>query len=257
VINPKWTKYQEIILSEQLCGLIPVYNNPLTIKAVAMKVRQFIDHIIIVDDGSDDETASILDQLSADDPEHITVQRMPSNQGKGAAVQAGLKLAQAKQFSHALQVDADGQHVLADIPRFIEAMKKNPNALIIGAPIFDDDIPAIRKHGRKLTVAIVALEAGSLKLPDAMCGFRIYPVQPTCALGRMGSRMSYDPEVMVHAHWANIPFIIIPTQVRYLSAEEGGVSHFRMVRDNLLNVWAHTRLTLQAPIRWLLRWAKQ
>jgi hypothetical protein len=69
--------------------------------------------------------------------------------------------------------------------------------------------------------------------------------------------MSFDPDVMVRAYWANIPFVVIPTRVRYLSAEEGGVSHFRMVHDNLLNIWTHTRLTLQAPLRWLLRWAKQ
>jgi glycosyltransferase involved in cell wall biosynthesis len=244
-------------LSERLCGLIPVYNNPLTIKAVALQVRQFIDYLIIVDDGSDDETASILKQLSSDDPEHITVHPMLSNQGKGAAVQAGFKLAQAKHFTHALQVDADGQHTLTDIPRFIDAMKKSPEALILGDPIFDAGIPAIRKHGRKLTKAIVALETGALNLPDAMCGFRIYPLHPISKLSRQGSRMSFDPDVMVRAYWANIPFVVIPTRVRYLSAEEGGVSHFRMVHDNLLNIWTHTRLTLQAPLRWLLRWAKQ
>jgi glycosyltransferase involved in cell wall biosynthesis len=239
-----------------VCGLVPVYNNPLTIGRVVKDLRQHVEHVIIVDDGSDDETRHLIDQLAGGDPEHIHVEHLPVNRGKGAAVKAGLQRALGLGFSHALQVDADGQHDLGDTPRFLECMRAVPNALILGSPVFGDDIPAIRKHGRKLTKVMIALEAGTLKLPDAMCGFRIYPVAAACALRTLCARMCFDPEIMIRAHWAGIPVRSIPTRVRYLSTEEGGVSHFRGVHDNVLNVGLHIYLVLQAPLRWLLRYNK-
>jgi glycosyltransferase involved in cell wall biosynthesis len=233
-----------------------VYNNPKTIGKVVAGLQHYIKDVIIADDGSNGETRAIIDQLAARDPEHIHVLHLPVNRGKGAAVKAGLQQALALGFSHALQVDADGQHALGDIPQFLEAMHNTPNALILGAPQFGEDIPAIRKYGRKLTTLMIALEAGTLKLPDAMCGFRIYPVTATCALHTLCARMCFDPEIMIRAHWAGVPVQAVPTRVRYLSAEEGGVSHFRGVHDNVLNVGLHTLLVLQAPLRWLLRYLK-
>jgi glycosyltransferase involved in cell wall biosynthesis len=233
-----------------------VYNNPKTIGKVVAGLQHYIKDVIIADDGSNGETRAIIDQLAARDPEHIHVLHLPVNRGKGAAVKAGLQQALALGFSHALQVDADGQHALGDIPQFLEAMHNTPNALILGAPQFGEDIPAIRKYGRKLTTLMIALEAGTLKLPDAMCGFRIYPVTATCALHTLCARMCFDPEIMIRAHWAGVPVQAVPTRVRYLSAEQGGVSHFRGVHDNVLNVGLHTLLVLQAPLRWLLRYVK-
>ena len=240
-------------MTESVCGLVPIYNNPMTIGRVVRGLRQHIDHVIIADDGSDDRTRAVLEQLVTSDPEHIHLQHLPRNRGKGAAVRAGLRHARRLGFSHALQVDADGQHDLDDIPRFLRRMRSHPRALILGAPVFGDDIPALRKHGRKLTTLMVALEAGTLKLPDAMCGFRLYPVDAILALPNRCSRMCHDPEIMIRAHWAGMPILSIATRVRYLSADEGGVSHFRGVHDNVLNVGLHTLLTLQAPLRWLLR----
>jgi len=243
-------------LTEQVCGLVPVYNNPKTIGKVVAGLQHYIKDVIIADDGSNAETRAVIEQLAAHDPEHIHVQHLPVNRGKGAAVKAGLRRALDLGFSHALQVDADGQHDLGDIPQFLEHMHTAPDALILGAPQFGEDIPAIRKYGRKLTTLMIALEAGTLKLPDAMCGFRIYPVAATCALRTLCARMCFDPEIMIRAHWAGIPVQAVPTRVRYLSAEEGGVSHFRGVHDNVLNVGLHTLLVLQAPLRWLLRYLK-
>ena len=243
-------------MTEQVCGLIPVYNNPKTIGKVVAGLQHYIKDIVIADDGSNTETRAVIDQLAARDPAHIHVLHLPVNRGKGAAVKAGLQRAMDLGFSHALQVDADGQHDLGDVPQFLECMRATPDALILGAPVFGDDIPAIRKYGRKLTELMIALEAGTLKLPDAMCGFRIYPVVTICALRSLCSRMCFDPEILIRAHWAGIPIQSIPTRVRYLSAEEGGVSHFRGVHDNVLNVGLHTCLVLQAPLRWLLRLTK-
>jgi len=243
-------------MAETPCGLIPVYNNPATLGKVVAGLQQHIRDVIIADDGSDDETRAVIGQLLSHDPEHIHVQHLPVNRGKGAAVKAGLQRALKLGFSHALQVDADGQHDLNDIPRFLECMRAAPEALVLGAPVFGDDIPAVRKYGRKLTRLMIALEAGTLKLPDAMCGFRIYPVAATCALPTLCQRMCFDPEILIRAHWAAIPLQSVPTHVRYLSAAEGGVSHFRGVHDNVLNVGLHTIMVLQAPLRWLLRYAK-
>ena len=240
-------------MTEQVCGLVPVYNNPKTIGKVVAGLQQHIEHVIIADDGSNAETRAVIEQLAAQDPKHIHVLHLPVNRGKGAAVKAGLQRALDLGFSHALQVDADGQHDLGDIPRFLECMHAAPEALILGAPQFGEDIPVIRKYGRKLTTLMIALEAGTLTLPDAMCGFRIYPVATTCALRTRCARMCFDPEIMIRAHWAGIPVQSVPTRVRYLSIEEGGISHFRGVHDNVLNVGLHTLLVLQAPLRWLLR----
>ena len=244
-------------MTDSICAVVPVYNNPLTIAPVVERLRRALGDVIIADDGSDAGTRAIIEQLAASDPLHIHALHLPVNRGKGAAVKAGLQRALELGFSHALQVDADGQHDLDDIPRFLTCREQAPRALILGAPIFGDDIPAIRKHGRKLTQWMIALEAGTTKLPDAMCGFRIYPLAATCALRTLCSRMCFDPEVLIRAHWAGIPIAGVPTKVRYLSAEEGGVSHFRGIHDNVLNVGLHTWLVLQAPLRWLLRRRRQ
>lgn len=238
---------------DKLCGLIPVYNNHMTIERVINALLEYIDTVIVVDDGSDDGTEATLDHLS-NESSRVIVRHHVINKGKGAAVQTGLQLADELGFVAALQVDADGQHDISDTPLFIKAHQDDPDAMIMGAPIFDHSIPAVRKYGRKLTHLVIALEAGTLKLPDAMCGFRLYPVSTIIAIGSMSSRMSFDPEVMIRAHWAGIPVKVVPTRVRYLSAEEGGVSHFRMVHDNVLNVAIHARLILQAPLRWTKRW---
>ena len=241
----------------RVCGLIPVYNNPLTLERVVSRVLAYNDSVIIVDDGSTDDTRVIAQRLANDSAGRVYLKRLPRTSGKGAAVQAGQQLAQAHGFTHALQVDADGQHNLEDIPQFLERAREHPQALIAGSPVFGDDIPALRRHGRKLTTLVTAIEAGSLSLPDAMCGFRVYPLQAILTLGRLSKRMVYDPEVLVRASWAGIPIVTVTTRVRYLSAEEGGVSHFRMVRDNVINVCVHGWLMLQAPLRWVLRatWA--
>lgn len=241
---------------ETVCGLVPVYNNPATIARVVAGLQRHIEHVIIIDDGSGAATQAIIEQLAGSDPGHIHVQHLPVNRGKGAAVKAGLQQALHLGFSHALQVDADGQHDLDDVPQFLQRLQAAPDALILGAPLFGDDIPAVRKYGRKLTRLMVALEAGTLKLPDAMCGFRIYPVAAICALRSLCSRMCFDPEILIRAHWAGIPVEAIATRVRYLSAGEGGVSHFRGLHDNVLNVGLHSWLLLQAPLRLLLRRAR-
>jgi len=239
--------------SEKICGVVPVYNNHMTIAKVVRALLEQLGFVIMVDDGSNDGTEKIVEELKLAFPDSVETLHHTENQGKGAAVQSGLHRANAMGFTHAIQVDADGQHNLGDLPKFLQGIANHPGALLLGAPIFDGDIPAIRKHGRKLTQAMIALEMGFWDVPDAMCGFRAYPVAAICKLGKMDPRMSFDPEVMIRAHWAGLPLQRIPTRVRYLAPEEGGISHFKMFGDNVWHTWAHIRLILQAPFRLLYR----
>ncbi|MDX8378031.1 MAG: glycosyltransferase family 2 protein [Mariprofundales bacterium] len=243
-------------MTVSICGIIPVYNNHQTIAAVVMGLLSHVEYVIIVDDGSDDGTETILNQLAVGE-NRVSVLHMPKNMGKGAAVQRGLKFANARGFAYAVQVDGDGQHNLDDVPSFITEINKNEGGLVLGLPIFDDDIPFIRKHGRKLTNYMMVLEMCTLQTPDGNCGFRAYPVRGICKLGKMGTRMDWDPEVLVRASWAGIQIVQVPTKVRYLSAAEGGISHFRMVRDNVLHTWLHIRLLLQSPFRLFAKYSKR
>ncbi|MCB1791390.1 MAG: glycosyltransferase family 2 protein [Gammaproteobacteria bacterium] len=240
-------------MTYHLAALVPVYNNPMTIERTLSALLARLEQVIVVDDGSDDETPAIIARVAQQHPGRIDVVTLASNQGKGAAVQAGFHRAAACGITHVLQVDADGQHDVDDVPTFIAASEQAPAALVLGVPVFDDSIPAIRKHGRKLTKWMIVLETGSTQIPDAMCGYRVYPVQSTLALGPMSRHMNFDPEALVRAVWAGIPLVRVPTHVAYLSPEDGGVSHFRMVRDNILNVLTHTALLLQSPWRLLRR----
>ncbi|MDQ6993888.1 MAG: glycosyltransferase family 2 protein [Mariprofundus sp.] len=240
-------------MSAQICGLIPVYNNHMTIAHMVHALLKKLNFVIIVNDGSNDGTEITLQTLLKELPGSIDIVNHPHNCGKGVAVQNGLKRASELKFTHAIQVDADGQHDTDDLPKFITAIEHHSRALILGTPIYGDDIPIIRKYGRKLTQAMLALEMGQWSVPDGMIGYRGYPVEAICQLGRMDPRMSFDPEVLIRAHWAGLPLIYIPTEVRYPSPEEGGISHFKMVNDNVRHTWIHIRLILQAPFQLLAK----
>jgi hypothetical protein len=161
----------------------------------------------------------------------------------------GARAAFARGYSHALQVDADGQHTLADAARFIDAARALPCHLICGRPLFDDSIPAVRFYGRYLTHALVWLETLSFDIPDSMCGMRLYPLEPFIALidaTKIGSRMDFDTEVLVRLHWRKVPMQWLHTRVSY---PLDGVSHFRMVGDNVLMIGLHIRLLLGMILR--------
>lgn len=196
---------------------------------------------LVVDDGSAAATAETLQRLAAELP-WVSLLRLEKNQGKGAAVIAGLQLAQRQGYSHALQVDADGQHQLSDIPAMIAEARAHPNCLISGRPVYDSSVPKARLYGRYVTHVWVWIETLSLSLKDSMCGFRVYPVAPTLALTArrpLGKRMDFDTEVMVRLYWQGVQSRFLPTRVTY---PVDGVSHFDALRDNLRISWMHTRL---------------
>lgn len=196
---------------------------------------------LLIDDGSGEACARELDRLTREISETRLV-RLAPNRGKGAAMLAGFRAASAAGRTHALQIDADGQHALEDIPRFIEEAREHPLALICGKPLFDASMPRARRYGRWLTHALVWLETLSFDIPDSLCGFRVYPLEPVMRLvaaEHIGARMDFDVEIIVRLHWRGVPLRWIGTRVVY---PRDGISHFRLVRDNAHMVLLQLRL---------------
>jgi len=234
----------------QPCILIPTYDNPATIERVARAAYAHWPHVVVVDDGSGTEAAQRIDALVQDGV--VKLERRVHNGGKGAAVKDGLRAAHALGYSHALQVDADGQHALDDIPRFLEAARNAPSNLVLGQPKFDASIPKARLYGRRISVFWAAVETLGDRVGDPLCGFRVYPIEPALAARARGDRMDFDPEIIVRMVWAGVPVTKLETAVRYVAASEGGVSHFQGVRDNVRISLAHTRLVIELIVRGVL-----
>jgi|TARA_R100001143_G_scaffold49782_1_gene44770 glycosyltransferase involved in cell wall biosynthesis len=242
------------------CIVIPVYNHRHGIGPVLDQLRPHGLPVILVDDGSDADCAEHLRALAVAAPEQLSLVRRARNGGKGAAVITGLREAGRRGFSHALQVDADGQHDLADLPAFLRQAEARPEALITGIPVYDRSVPKSRLYGRYLSHFWVWVNTLSLDIRDALCGFRVYPLAPTLALldqERLGRHMEFDCEVLVRLHWRGVPIINLPTAVHY---PHDGVSHFRLWRDNVLIAGMHTRLLLgmlkRLPVLLKRRWAR-
>lgn len=224
----------------RLCAVIPVYNHGATAGAVQAQLAAQDLPCVLVDDGSEPGCAAVLDALATRPHTHLV--RRAANGGKGAAVQDGLRAAAALGYTHALQVDADGQHALADAIAFAQASRAEPRALVCGLPVYGDDVPRSRLYGRWLTRVWVWINTLSADIPDAMCGFRIYPlsqVLPVIDGTHVGKRMDFDIAVLVRLHWRGVAMIWKPTRVAY---PEGGISHFKGVRDNVLISRMHARL---------------
>ena len=234
------------------CLLIPCYNHAGPLAAVLARLAEFELPCLLVDDGSEPVAAAALDALAARYP-WVSLLRHSHNQGKGGAVMTGLRRAHELGFSHALQVDADGQHDLADLPALLAEARQHPAALVSGRPLYDDSVPKGRLYGRYITHVWVWIETLSFAIKDSMCGFRVYPLASTCALLErvaLGRRMDFDTEVMVRLHWAGVPMRFVPTRVIY---PVDGRSHFRLFRDNLDISWMHTRLVYRLLWDLLLR----
>ncbi|MFM5416782.1 glycosyltransferase family 2 protein [Aeromonas dhakensis] len=234
------------------CLLIPCYNHAGPLAAVLARLAEFELPCLLVDDGSEPVAAAALDALAARYP-WVSLLRHSHNQGKGGAVMTGLRRAHELGFSHALQVDADGQHDLADLPALLAEARQHPAALVSGRPLYDDSVPKGRLYGRYITHVWVWIETLSFAIKDSMCGFRVYPLASTCALLErvaLGRRMDFDTEVMVRLHWAGVPMRFVPTRVIY---PVDGRSHFRLFRDNLDISWMHTRLVCRLLWDLLLR----
>lgn len=237
------------------CGLVPTYDNPATVRAVVERLRRHVPDVLVVDDGSGPAGREACEQLQRDGL--ASVHHMPKNSGKGAAMKVGFALLQQRGFTHAMQVDADGQHDLDAVPEFLRAAAANPAALVLGYPIYDATVPLHRLKLRKLSQFWVDVETGKKnRIRDALIGFRVYPLASTLRIGAWGDRMEYEVEIAVRMARGSVPMVNLPVGVRYLAKAEGGVSHFRPLRDNLRLSWMHCRIctamSMRAVFGWLL-----
>jgi glycosyltransferase involved in cell wall biosynthesis len=230
--------------------IIPSFNSGRLLASTVAAARLFWAPIWIVIDGSTDDSAAEVESMAQTDPA-LRVLRLPGNHGKGAAVRYGLAAARSGGFTHALVMDADGQHPPDRIPAFMAASTGSPDALIMGRPVFGAEAPWLRVAARRLCNGCATLE--TLKpVGDTLFGFRVYPIAPLLAVmqaSRGMQRFDFDPEAVVRLVWQGMPLIHLPARVRYLSQAEGGISHFKYVRDNLLLISMHLRLISAAIIR--------
>jgi glycosyltransferase involved in cell wall biosynthesis len=237
--------------------LIPSYNTGPILVETVRAARAVWAPVWVVLDGSTDGSRERLAALAAADP-CLRILELPANSGKGAAVLHGLRGAMAAGFTHALTMDADGQHPAASIPAFMAASAAAPGAMILGVPAFDDSAPKLRVRGRRVSNFWANLETLWLGIGDSLYGFRVYPIarlERIMSRTRWMRRFDFDPEAAVRLVWAGVQPINRPAPVRYLRPEEGGVSHFRYLRDNALLTWMHARLMTGFLLRlpWLVR----
>lgn len=235
----------------RIAALIPTYDNPATIASVVDAVRAYLPEVLVVDDGSAAAGRAACEALSQAGVARVV--HRAQNGGKGAAVKTGLEALHELGYSHAFQIDADGQHMIHDIPRFLAAAEVHPEALLLGSPEFDASAPKARLIGRQITRFWTHVETLGPVIDDPMCGFRVYPIEPALRASARGNAMDFDPEIAVGIAWAGAPVLNLVTRVRYLTAAQGGVSHFRLWRDNVLISWMHTRMVLALIFRVLFR----
>ena len=239
--------------------LIPSYDTGATVYATVKAARAVWHPVWVVVDGSTDGTAQGLQQMADADP-GLRVWVLPHNQGKGAAVLHGLQQAAAAGFTHALTMDADGQHPADLIPAFMRASQSRPEAMVLGRPVFDASAPLLRVRGRRVSNAWTNLETLGAGVADSLYGFRVYPIAGLIEVmrgQRWMRRFDFDTEAVVRLAWRGVKPINLDAPVKYLSAAEGGVSHFRYGRDNVLLSWMHGRLMVGFVLRLpLLLWRK-
>ena len=224
------------------CIVIPYYNHEGAIAATVAALRAHAVPCWIVDDGSSAQAAAAADEVARTEGAWVQVIHYRPNQGKGAAVIAGFRAAVQAGFTHALQVDADGQHDAADVPRILELARRHPDAVVSGVAVYDASVPKGRLYGRSVTHFWVWVNTLSFAIRDSMCGFRVYPLAESLRVwdsNRIGTRMDFDTEILVRLYWQGLDVINLPTRVTYPA---DGVSHFRLWRDNLRISWMHTRL---------------
>src|SRR4051812_6050555 len=230
----------------RICVLVPVYNHGLTVQQVVHGAKASFP-VIVVDDGSTDQTPSLLAAESG-----ITFLTLKPNQGKAAALKAGFAKAEELGYTHAITIDADGQHPVSALGEMAAACRKMPDAFIIGVRnLKAARAPFPRRLSNALSTFWFRFETG-VRLNDTQCGFRVYPLAALRRLNVESDRYAFELEVMVKAAWAGIPLVPQPVPVDY-EAPTSRLSHFHPLRDFLRISRVHSRLTGQAVWRGLAR----
>lgn len=237
--------------------LIPAYNAGGRLATTILSALEEWSPVWVVDDGSTDGSVVAAQRLMQRDSRVRVIVR-PRNGGKGAAIQTGLEAALAAGFTHILSLDADGQHPAQRIRPFMEASLASPDALVLGRPVFGPDAPRLRLYGRKLSIWLAWVEILGSGIDDPLFGFRVYPadaLRRAFAETRFARGFDFDPEVAVRIAWQGAPLLNLPAPCRYLALSDGGVSHFKYVRDNRRLFGLHARLLTQFVLwRWVAAW---
>ncbi|MBK9235621.1 MAG: glycosyltransferase family 2 protein [Rhodoferax sp.] len=239
--------------------LIPSFNPGRRVFDTVREARANWNPVWVVVDGSTDGTAAGLQDMAAQDP-GLRVLVLRHNQGKGAAVLFGLEEAARHGYTHALCMDSDGQHPAVLIPEFMARSQQVPSAMVLGVPVFDASAPMLRVKGRQISNWWANLETLWMGIGDSLYGFRVYPIDPlrrVMQAQRWMRRFDFDPEAVVRLCWLGVRPVNLPAPVKYLRADEGGISHFNYWRDNRLLTWMHTRLMIGFLLRLpFLMWRK-
>ncbi len=230
------------------CLVIPCYEHAEPLAGVLAALEPFGLPCLVVDDGSSPREREQLAALAARRP-WLRVLRRERNGGRGAALRTGYREAARLGHSHVMQLDADGQHDGALVPRFLDSAQREPRAIVLGAPVFDASAPRGRRYGRQISRAWVWLETRSLAVSDPLCGMRCFPLEPLLRVLDVhpcGDHMEFDVALLVRLVWQGLPVVNLEVPVRYLA---GGVSHFRLWDDNARITRTHARLFLESLTR--------
>lgn len=231
------------------CVIVPVYNHPHAIGNVLEELKPFGLTCFLINDASSMACTNVLRVIAKQESDWIVLFERVENGGKGAAVIDGFKLAIERGYTHAIQVDSDGQHKIEDISRFLIASAKSPNQMILGKPIFDHTVPKKRLYGRQFTNLWIWINTFSFSIADGMCGFRCYPlaeVEQLLKTVELGKRMDFDIDIVVRLYWQGIDATNLETAVQY---PLDGISHFKMLQDNLLISRKHAQLFFAMLLR--------
>ena len=215
----------DIFKDHKCCVIVPTYNNAAVLDHVLDSILKYTHHLIVVNDGSTDETSGILEKYDT-----IELLNNEINRGKGIALRKGFKTAREKGYDYAITIDSDGQHSADDLPKFIRALAENPDSLIVGARNMDQKgIPGKSSFGHKFSNFWYWVETG-LKLPDTQTGYRLYPLKGMAGMKFFTRKFEFEIEILVRAAWKGIPVTSIPISVHYPPVSER-ISHFRPFRD--------------------------
>lgn len=212
-------------IDHKICVIIPTFNNATTIVEVIKGVQVYNQNIIVVDDGSTDNTSELLRGINS-----LEIIRFQTNKGKGSAIQKGFERALSQGFDYAITIDSDGQHFPDDIPKFLSTIDENPNSLLIGSRNIEaDGMPSKNTFANKFSNFWFWAETNQ-KLPDTQSGFRLYPISLYKKTHFFSNRFEFEIEILVRSSWSNIKIIPIPVKV-YYAPEAERVTHFRPIPD--------------------------
>lgn len=216
---------ENLFVEHKCCVLIPTYNNDQTLADVIQSVQKFTNQILVVNDGSTDNTRDILSHF-----QDLRIFHHEKNQGKGMALQTGFREALAVGYEYAISIDSDGQHQAEDLKILLQASQNHPNAIVIGNRNMNvDNVPTKSNFGKKFSNFWFKIETGK-ELPDTQSGYRVYPLKPLANLHYFSTKFEFEIEVMVRAVWKGLDILSVPVQVYYAPPEER-VTHFRPFQD--------------------------